>query len=63
MRQFNWLQAGGVYVRAPGDRRIAWFDTEAEAAADAAARERRVRERYNPFRFGTGWCHSTTLPS
>lgn len=62
VRQFNWLWAGKAIVRAPGERRIAWFDTEAEAVADWRGREQRVRERYNPFAFGTGWCHFTTLP-
>ncbi len=62
VRQFNWLRAGAVFFRGPGERRVARFDTAEEAAADGRDRERRVRERYNPFRFGTAWHHLTTLP-
>ncbi|MFO0798549.1 MAG: hypothetical protein U0804_13820 [Gemmataceae bacterium] len=62
VRQHNWLRAGGVFVRAPGERRIAWYDTADEAVADQRRREQLVREGHNPFRFGTGWHHLTTMP-
>lgn len=62
VRQFNWLRAGAVFVRAPGERRIAWFETVDEAVANQRHLEQLVREKYNPFAFGTGWYYLTTLP-
>ena len=47
VRQFNWLWAGTwagtVFVRVPGERRIARFDTADEAVADQRRREQLVR--------------------
>ena len=63
VRQFNWLLGGKYYVRAPGERRIAWFDTAAEAVADQRSRDSRFRETHNPFFFGTAWPHFTTMPA
>lgn len=63
VRQYNWLAAGkGVYVRAPGERRIAWFDDPDAAAADRFAREQRVRDKHNPFSFGPVLHYLTTFP-
>lgn len=63
VRQFNWLSAGsGVYLRAPGERRVGSFPDLEAAVADRANREGRVRARYNPFRFGTAFHHLTTFP-
>jgi hypothetical protein len=62
VRRFNWRWAGQCFLRAPGEARIAWFDTPDEAEADCRRREREVRGRVNPFQCGLMLHYLTTFP-
>lgn len=62
VRRFNWRWAGTCFVRAPGDHRVAWFDTRDAADADAWRRETEVRGRVNPFACGPAFHYLSTLP-
>lgn len=60
----NWRPAGrtGVWVRLPGEVRVAAFPTAEAAHAAAATREIDARGKVNPFRLGATWADRTTLP-
>ncbi len=64
VRRFNWKATydGDQLRQAPGEHRVAWFDTEAEALAECARRESDVRERVNPFRCGPAFHYLSTFP-
>jgi hypothetical protein len=62
VRRFNWRWAGQCFLPAPGEARIAWFDTPDEAEADCRRREREVRGRVNPFQCGPALHYLTTFP-
>ena len=64
VRRFNWkcTYDGDQLHRAPGEHRVAWFDTEADAHAESARREADVRGRVNPFRCGPAFHYLSTFP-
>ena len=62
VRRFNWRWAGTCFVRAPGEHRLATFDTADEAHADAWRREQEVRGRVNPFACGPAFHYLSTMP-
>lgn len=64
VRRFNWkcCHDGKQLRQAPGEHRVAWFDTEADALADCRRRERSVRERVNPFHCGPAFHYLSTFP-
>lgn len=62
VRRLNWREAGALFVRLPGEVRLASFDTFEAADADRARREAQVRDRVNPFRCGTAWHALTAFP-
>jgi hypothetical protein len=62
VRRFNWRWAGTCFVRAPGEHRVAWFDTPDEADADRWRRELEVRGRINPFECGPAFHYLSTMP-
>jgi hypothetical protein len=62
--RLTWRVAGWerVFVRLPGEARVAAFDTAEAAEADRAAREEAVRKAVNPFRCGGNWGERSHLP-
>lgn len=64
VRRFNWkaMHDFKELRKAPGEHRVAWFDTEAEARAECARREADVRSRVNPFGCGPAFHHLSTFP-
>jgi hypothetical protein len=62
VRRFNWKRVSGGLLRAPGEHRVAWFDTDEVAFAECRRRELAVRGRVNPFRCGPTFPSLTTFP-
>ena len=64
VRRFNWkaCHEGNQLRQAPGEHRVAWFDTETDARAECLRREAAVRERVNPFRCGPAFHYLSTFP-
>lgn len=64
VRRFNWkaMDDSQELRKAPGEHRVAWFDTEDDARTECARREATVRERVNPFRCGPAFHYLSTFP-
>lgn len=64
VRRFNWkcCHDGKQLRQAPGEHRVAWFGTEADAVAECRRREQSVRERVNPFHCGPAFHYLSTFP-
>jgi hypothetical protein len=62
VRRFNWKRVKDGLLRAPGEHRVAWFDTDEAAFAECRRRELAVRERVNPFRCGATFPSLTAFP-
>jgi hypothetical protein len=62
VRRFNWRWAGPCFIRAPGEIRVAWLDTAADAEAERLRRETDARAKVNPFRCGPAFHYLSTFP-